>query len=104
MRQLRLSGSMSGIWKRTPVQLVRHRHTKEPGTDRLNPNHRATSGLYPIHLDVNSAMMNTVTHLEKVQVYLKSIENGDFGYIASLFSPDAVLEQLPNRIYPNGVR
>jgi ketosteroid isomerase-like protein len=48
--------------------------------------------------------MNPVTHLQKVQVYLRSIENGDFGYIASLFSPDAVLEQLPNRIYPNGVR
>jgi hypothetical protein len=39
-------------------------------------------------------MMNPLTHLEKVQVYLRSIENGDFGYIASLFSPDAVLEQL----------
>jgi hypothetical protein len=49
-------------------------------------------------------MMNPVTHLEKVQVYLRSIENGNFGYITSLFSPDAVLEQLPNRIYPNGVR
>jgi hypothetical protein len=49
-------------------------------------------------------MMNPVTHLEKIQVYLRSIEIGDFGYIASLFSPDAVLEQLPNRIYPNGVR
>ena len=56
------------------------------------------------HFGVNSGMMNPVTHLEKIQVYLRSIENGDFGYIASLFSPDAVLEQLPNRIYPNGVR
>src|SRR5262249_52354784 len=37
---------MSGMWKRSTVQLVRHRQTKEPGTDRLNLNHRATSRLY----------------------------------------------------------
>lgn len=49
-------------------------------------------------------MMNPVTNLKKVELYLKSIENGDFVYIASLFSPDALLEQLPNRIYPNGIR
>jgi hypothetical protein len=48
--------------------------------------------------------MNPVTNLEKVEFYLKSIENGDFAYIATLFSPDAVLEQLPNWIYPNGIR
>src|SRR5215472_5629794 len=48
--------------------------------------------------------MNSVTNLEKVARYLRSIENGDFTYIADLFSPDAVLEQLPNRIYPNGIR
>ena len=49
-------------------------------------------------------MMNPVTNLKKVEHYLKSIENGDFAYIVNLFSPDAVLEQLPNRIYPNGIR
>ena len=48
--------------------------------------------------------MNPVTNLEKVKLYLKSIENGDFAYIADLFSPDAIVEQLPNRIYPNGIR
>src|SRR5215469_433092 len=48
--------------------------------------------------------MNPVTNLEKVELYLKSIENGDFACIADLFSPDAVLEELPNRIYPNGIR
>jgi len=48
--------------------------------------------------------MNPATNLEKVEHYLKSIENGDFAYIVNLFSPDAVLEQLPNRIYPNGIR
>ena len=49
-------------------------------------------------------MMNPATNLEKVELYLRSIENGDFAKIADLFSPDAVLEQLPNRIYPNGTR
>lgn len=48
--------------------------------------------------------MNPLTNLEKVARYLKSIENGDFAYIADLFSRDAVLEQLPNRIYPNGIQ
>ena len=49
-------------------------------------------------------MMNPVTDLKKVEHYLKSIESGDFAYIVNLFSPDAVVEQLPNRIYPNGIR
>ena len=48
--------------------------------------------------------MKPVTNLEKVKLYLKSIENGDFAYIADLFSPDAIVEQLPNRLYPNGIR
>jgi ketosteroid isomerase-like protein len=49
-------------------------------------------------------MMNAATNLEKVRLYLRSIESGDFVYIADLFSPNATLEQLPNRIYPNGIR
>ena len=44
------------------------------------------------------------SHLEKLQCYLKSIETGEFAYIAELFSGEAVMEQLPNRIYPNGIR
>src|SRR5262249_23518598 len=35
--------------------------------------------------------MNPVTNLEKVERYLRSIENGDFAYIADLFWPDAVV-------------
>ena len=44
------------------------------------------------------------SHLEKLRRYLKSIETGEFAYVAELFSADAVMEQLPNRIYPNGIR
>jgi ketosteroid isomerase-like protein len=48
--------------------------------------------------------MNPATNLEKVTRYLRSIEIGDFAPIADLFAPDAVMEQLPNRIYPNGIK
>jgi hypothetical protein len=46
MRQTRTSGSMSGMWKRSMVWLVRHRQTKGPATDRPHLHHRATSRLY----------------------------------------------------------
>ena len=46
VREIRTHGSMSGRWKRSMVQLVRHPQTKERDTDRLHLNHRATSRLY----------------------------------------------------------
>ena len=49
-------------------------------------------------------MPEALTNLERIQRYLKSIEDGNFAYIAELFAPNAVMEQLPNRIYPNGIR
>jgi len=49
MREICLSGSMSGMWKRSMLNLVRHRQTKEPGTDRGHLNHRATSRLYRLN-------------------------------------------------------
>jgi ketosteroid isomerase-like protein len=49
-------------------------------------------------------MPGPLTNLEKIQRYLKSIEDGDFTYITDLFAPDSVMEQFPNRIYTNGIR
>jgi ketosteroid isomerase-like protein len=48
-------------------------------------------------------MPESLTNLEKVERYLKSIEDGKFAYIAELFAATSVIEQLPNRIYPNGI-
>ena len=49
-------------------------------------------------------MPDRLTNLETIQHYLKCIENGNFPPVVELFAPDAVIEQLPNRIYPNGIR
>lgn len=49
-------------------------------------------------------MLDTLTHVEKIQRYFKAIEDGNFAYVGELFAPDAVMEQLPNRIYPMGSR
>lgn len=43
-------------------------------------------------------------NIEKVRRYLKAIEEGDASFVTTLFWPDASVEQLPNRIYPQGVR
>src|SRR5208282_1493069 len=59
MREIRLSGSTSGMWKRSMVRLVRHRQTKGPATDRPLLHHRATSRLY------DWIMALTETHLLK---------------------------------------
>ena len=44
-------------------------------------------------------MSESLTNLEKNQRYLKSIEDGNFAYIAQLFAPSWVMEQLPNRTH-----
>jgi len=46
MREMCMSGSTSGMWKRGTVWIMRHRQTKEPDTDRPSLNYRATSRLY----------------------------------------------------------
>jgi ketosteroid isomerase-like protein len=44
------------------------------------------------------------SHLDKIRLYLKSIEIGNSAVLRELFSPSATCEQLPNRIYPQGSR
>ena len=46
VREIRPLGSMSGVWKRGRVRLLRHRQTKGPETDRPSLHYRATSRLY----------------------------------------------------------
>ena len=52
MRENCLSGSTSGMWKRSMVRIMRHRLTKGPETARPDLTHRATSRLY--HFRCNS--------------------------------------------------
>ena len=49
-------------------------------------------------------MPNSPTNLDKARRYLKALEDGDASVIADLFDPDAYVEQLPNKIYPQGMR
>jgi ketosteroid isomerase-like protein len=48
--------------------------------------------------------MPLLSNLDKARRYLKAIEEGDAAYVVSLFSGDACVEQLPNRIYSQGSR
>jgi ketosteroid isomerase-like protein len=49
--------------------------------------------------------MPTLTDpIDVIRHYLKAIETGTFAEIEPLFTPDVVVEQLPNRIYPQGLR
>ena len=45
MREICMSGLMSGMWKRGTVGIVRHRQLKGPETARPDLNYRATSRL-----------------------------------------------------------
>ena len=51
-----------------------------------------------------SGMSSSSDNVETVRRYLKCIEQGSFSELKSLFMPDVVMEQLPNRIYPQGVQ
>lgn len=48
--------------------------------------------------------MTELTHLDLARRYLKAIEDGDAAFVINLFTADAIIQQLPNRIYPNGLR
>jgi hypothetical protein len=69
MREIRMSGSTSGKWKRSREQLLRHRQTKEPETDRLFLNHRATSRLYMDRSGLGLTALRSVVRLDVVHGY-----------------------------------
>src|ERR1019366_5230912 len=46
VREIRTHGSISGVWKRGMVRLMRHRQTKGPETARLHLTNRARPRLY----------------------------------------------------------
>lgn len=49
-------------------------------------------------------MTESLANLEIARRYIKSIEEGNFEFVAAIFAPEATVEQLPNRIYPKGMR
>lgn len=48
--------------------------------------------------------MPNSSNLDKARRYLKSIESGDAASLLALFLADAFVQQLPNPIYPDGLR
>ena len=52
----------------------------------------------------NPAMSTSTENLATTQRYLRGIENGSFADVKALVAPNIVMEQLPNRIYPKGLR
>jgi len=46
----------------------------------------------------------SATNLEKARQYLRAIETRTLSTMTDLFDPAVVMEQFPNRIYPNGLR
>lgn len=53
---------------------------------------------------MRQSVMPTSENLDVIRRYLEGVENGKFSDVAALFTPDVVMEQLPNRIYPQGLR
>lgn len=52
----------------------------------------------------NQLVSDPEENLRTIRRYLKSIEVGTFRNVAELVTPDVTMEQLPNRIYPQGLR
>src|SRR5664279_4007331 len=70
MRENCMSGSTSGMWKRSMVWIMRHRQTKEPETDRPDLTHRATSRLYSGKVVGFSVQVADVTRMKELEFEL----------------------------------
>src|ERR1035441_3647493 len=77
MREIRMSGSTSGMWKRSMVRIMRHRQTKEPETDRPDLTHRATSRLYTLRCNVITPVSKYLTGVYH-QLSVKSVHRSRF--------------------------
>ena len=49
-------------------------------------------------------MPTTTDLIDIVRRYLKAVEDGSFADVDQFIASDVVMEQLPNRIYPQGLR
>src|SRR6266550_4056598 len=85
------SGSMSEMWKRSMVRIVRHRQPKGPATDRPNLTHRATSRLH--HLDSTKWFDFSGYPTRRA---LRLIGEPDFGY---LVVPCPSVKRMPHDSY-----
>ena len=63
-----------------------------------------TADKYLSSLCENRRMPASTENLDTVRQYLRAIERGVLSDVVPLFTPDVVIEQLPNRIYPHGIR
>ena len=94
MREIRPSGSMSGVWKRSMVGLVRHRQTKGPETDRPNLNHRATSRLHKLevlarYMDDNCVYPESRSYFDVGTRNIVSVLPSSLGIDGRVFCADA---------------
>ena len=49
-------------------------------------------------------MTDPATNLQQIRRYLKALEENTLNQITDIFASDVVMEQLPNKIYPKGIR
>ena len=87
MREIRKSGSMSGVWRRSMAKIMRHRQTKGPETARLRLNHRATPRLYSPGPRVRKSLSRPGGTVEnRVRIALSVVPPGlEIGSLMPLF-------------------
>jgi ketosteroid isomerase-like protein len=50
------------------------------------------------------SMSTPAQNLEAIRRYLGTLESGSFEAISNLFTAEMTIEQMPNRVYPQGVQ